>query len=94
MKLLKVFPTTKAILDFISPIFKSLNKKDVTVSLFLNLEKAFDTIDVDILLLKLHQYGIRGKSNDLFKSYFSIRQQYVYVNEAASEHRDISVGLG
>ena len=38
----------------------------------MDLQKAFDTVDHQILLTKLNQYGIRGDSNDWFKSYVSI----------------------
>ena len=44
---------------------------------FVNLQKAFDTVDQQILLAKLNHYGIRGVSNDWFKSYLSNPNQYV-----------------
>ena len=44
------------------------------------MEKAFDTVDHQILLTKLNQYGIRGGSNDWFKSYLSNRSKYVSIN--------------
>ena len=46
----------------------------------MDLQKAFDTVDHQILLAKLNHYGIRGVSNDWFKSYLSNRNQYVSIN--------------
>ena len=45
--------------------------------IFVDLQKAFDTTDNQILLAKLNQRGIRGVSNDWFKSYLSNGSQYV-----------------
>ena len=46
----------------------------------MDLQKAFDTVDHQILLAKLSHYGIRGVSNDWFKSYLSSCSQYVSIN--------------
>ena len=46
----------------------------------MDLQKAFDTVDHQILLAKLNHYGICGFSNDWFKSYLSNRNQYVSIN--------------
>ena len=46
----------------------------------MDLQKAFNTVDHQILLAKLNHYGIRGVSNDWFKSYLSNRNQYVSIN--------------
>ena len=45
--------------------------------IFVDLQNAFDTVDHQILLKKLEHYGITGRANDWFNSYFSNRQQFV-----------------
>ena len=48
---------------------------DLGCSIFVDLQKAFDTVDHEIPLSKLDFYGIRGISNNCFKSYLSNRKQ-------------------
>ena len=54
------------------------NVKKTLVTVFLDLSKAFDTLDFDILLYKLHYYGIRGTSLTLIQNYLSKRVQYTH----------------
>ncbi len=60
---------------------------------FLDLKKAFDTVDHNILPKKLHLYGVRGGAYDWFKSYLSNRTQYCQVNGNLSESRTIITGI-
>ena len=59
---------------------KTLDDGNIGCGVFVDLQKAFDTVDDQILLAKFNHYGIRGVSNDWFKSYQSNCSQYVYVN--------------
>ena len=60
---------------------------------FLDLKKAFDTVDHGILLKKLFLYGVRGRAHDWFGSYLSNRTQYCQVNGKLSEPRTIITGI-
>ena len=51
----------------------------------MDLQKAFDAMDHQILLSKLNHYGVHGVSNDWFKSYLSNRSQYVSINMSQYE---------
>jgi hypothetical protein len=61
--------------------------------LFLDLCKAFDTVDHGILLSKLFIYGIQNKALDWFKSYLHNRTQYCRVNSGTSSTRNIRCGV-
>ena len=57
----------------------SLRRKNHVLGIFIDLSKAFDTIDHSTLLVKLDRYGIRGNANSLIKNYLSDRTQYTDV---------------
>ena len=61
-------------------IYKHLNNNQIPFAVFLDLSKAFDTLDHNILLAKLSYYGIRGSANKLLQSYISNRRLYVQIN--------------
>ena len=61
--------------------------------MFIDLKKAFDTVNHDILLLKLEHYGIRGGAYSWFKSYLSDRKQFVSLNGVDSNLKNISCGV-
>ena len=62
-----------AVSELLANIIKGNNKNEHTIALFLDLSKAFDTLDHDILLSKLELYGIRGTALNWYKSYLSDR---------------------
>ena len=61
--------------------------------LYLDLKKAFDTVDHSILLEKLLYYGIRGKAHSIIASYLNNRKQCVYVHNTVSSYSEVSTGV-
>ena len=82
---LKKHCTEHAILNLKEYIIKNLESKEVTAVLFLDLQKALDTVSHRILLQKLHHYGVRGKAYKLIASYLTGRKQFTQVKNIASE---------
>ena len=74
-------------------ISKAIDEGQYTIGLFLDLSKAFDTIDHSILLSKLEHYGIRGLSLQWFSSYLKDRTQYVAFDNAQSNTLSINCGV-
>jgi len=62
----------------------SLDKKNIVGGLFLDLKKALDCVNHDILLSKLNYYGISGKANKLLESYIKDRYQLIVMNDKFS----------
>ena len=73
--------TEHAMLEVIDRILQHLDKGETPINIYLDLSKAFDTLDHNILLHKLQHYGIHGTALDLLKSYLAERHQYVIYNE-------------
>ena len=63
-------------------IYENLNKSkpEFTLGIFLDLKKAFDCCDLDILLKKLNHYGFKNVANTWFKNYLINRTQYICIN--------------
>ena len=85
--------TAHALIDFTENIRQALDERYIGYGIFVDLQKAFDTVDHEILLAKLNHYGICGVSNDWFRSYLSDRQQYVSVNGYDSGLTKLNYGV-
>ena len=83
----------------IGKIIQNINKDQNSIGVFLDLSKAFDTIDHNILLFKLYRYGFRGIVLDWFKSYLSNRKMFVKIESPYNDRNyysdttDISIGV-
>ena len=71
------YPTSHALINITENIRKALDGGNTGCGVFVDLQKAFDTVDHQIQLAKLNHYGICGVSNDSFKSYLSNCNQYI-----------------
>ena len=68
-----------ALINITENMRKALDDRNIDCGVFVDLQKAFDTVDHQILLAKLNHYVIHGVSNDWFKSYLSNCNQYLSV---------------
>ena len=85
--------TDIALIVLLDKIMSYINDGEIVLGVFLDLSKAFDTINYDILLKKLHRYGIRGVVYDWFVSHLSERSQYVSFLNHNSAQLKISCGV-
>ena len=87
------YSTSHALFNITENIRKALDDGNIGCGDFVDLQNVFDTVDHQILLAKLNHYGIRGVSNDWFKSYLSNRNQYVSINGYESGLAAINCGV-
>ena len=85
--------TSHALINLTEAIKRQIDGKKLVAGDFIDLEKAFDTVNHSILCNKLNQYGFRGKINDLILSFLSNRRQYVSINGYDSTERPILFGV-
>ena len=85
--------TSMALLESVEEITNSMDKKQQSIGIFLDLKKAFDTINHDILIKKLERYGIRGIVGNWVRSYLSHRYQFVTLGDCSSVCLDIACGV-
>ena len=85
--------TSHALINITEEIKHSIDNNKYGCGIFLDLKKAFGTVNHRILIEKLEHYGIRGVVLDWFKSYLENRKQYVTVNGHCSETLNITYGV-
>ena len=84
--------TDHALVSLTENIKSSLDNRRVGCGIFTDLQKAFDTVNYDILFKKLEHYGIRGNSLSWFTSYLSHRNQFISVNGISSSTSSLTCG--
>ena len=85
--------TELAVTELIDRVLLNIDNKQVPFAVFMDLSKAFDTLDHKILIDKLHHYGIGGISLMWFESYLSKRTQYVEIDNFKSSPQTITTGV-
>ena len=85
--------TEQAAVELVNRIITTMDNNDVPFSIFIDLSKAFDTIDHQILLYKLNFYGIKERALGLLESYLSGRKQYISINDTNSPHLYLETGV-
>ena len=68
--------------------------KKLSIGVFIDLKKAFDTVNHTLLIHKLEYYGIRGTAQEWLKSYLKYRKQFVQIDECASTLLNVTCGVG
>ena len=85
--------TNHALIEITEKIRKSIDQEEFSCGIFLDFQKAFDTVNHKILVQKLRYYGVRGQELNWFKSYLSNRTQTVKIKNIQSESLTSSYGV-
>merc|ERR1711874_112311 len=85
--------TDHALIEIVDGIKLDIDSSKLAGGIFVDLTKAFDTVNHKILFEKLKHLGIRGIPNKLLESYITNRQQYVKINYHKSSLRSINCGV-
>ena len=87
------YSTSHTLINITENIKEALDEGNIGCGVFVDLQKAFGSVDHQIQLAKLNYYGIRGVLNDWFKSYLSNPSQYVYISGYDSGLAAINCGV-
>ena len=85
--------TELAALELIDRLLAQLKNHKIPINFYIDLAKAFASLNHDILLDKLSYYGVNGTAKTLLKSYLSDRKQYVKIDEVKSSIQSIKTGV-
>ena len=85
--------TNHALINLTEDIKSYMDRGYIAAGVFIDLQKAFDCVNHQILCDKLAYYGYRGKSLNLIKSYLNNRKQFVSINGFESSKLNITYGV-
>ena len=89
----KGYSTSLALLELLDTLYSHCDQREIVIGMYFDLTKAFDTVDHNILLYKLNNYGVCGNLLNWFKSYLSNRQQFVSVGCSRSQLLNVTCGV-
>ena len=89
----KKHSTSHAINFSVNKVLNEIENKNHVVGVFIDLSKAFDTIDHEKLLFKLEHYGIRGRCHKILQSYLTKRTQQTKFQNTTSTKRNVDFGV-
>ena len=85
--------TEHGILLLVNQLYQSFDESKFTLGIFIDLSKAFDTVDHKILTKKLELYGIKGCNLGCFQSYLSNRKKFITYGDKQTERETITCGV-
>lgn len=85
--------TSLAVMELVEQISRATDNKEYTVGVFIDLSKAFDTIDHQLFLKKMERYGVRAIALAWLNGYLTDRHQYVHINNVNSGIRKVTDGV-
>ena len=80
-------------LNLLTSNIGNINNHQYTALLFLDPKKAFDTVNHEILIIKMDHYGIRGTAKIFFTPFLTKRDQHVSINNLSSTTNSINCGV-
>ena len=87
------YSTNSALMSIVENIRTQLDNGEFAAGVFVDLRKAFDTVDHRILIQKLEHYGVRGISKKWFSSYLANRKQFASIGNCNSTTKTILIGV-
>ena len=85
--------TELAAIELIDRVTQEMDNNNISINIYLDLSKAFDTLNHQILLYKLNYYGIRTTALKLFENYLTSRKQCVEFNGSLSDYLTVTTGV-
>ena len=89
----KKYSTTLALIEVIDNIYSHIDKHEFTIGIYLDLQKAFDSVNHEILLKKLYNNGVRGEVHAWFQSYLTDRKQTTLHSGCYSDFETATCGV-